>query len=433
MRWNEALRAALTGFLIILTVVVTLNAWVVTTVWIANQPLPPTRPTLKTSNLDSIASAAGVAEFTKAGWPAGLPVAPSLTRMDSRIVASLGNTRCAAVADPANPAFTAMFECTMQPSPVVQAECRFRWSLTPVFETGNTLATVKDRDDVVAKFPTSGYGKWAVSGPAAAVPYVGVAFVACANGRLPNPIPDWKLRVAFVLADAKDINDFHALFRTVGFDWVARYYFDEAYVAELFALASLYRVSRLVFTSQTSFSQTVTSSAQHDLFGVAAISAFRKLAWNDVHVGNVSGSQLGNSRGACLLVADVSGVASASVAVHVAPSGITPDLTTVDRSLVLLPTGSQPRSLPCTLVSAMISRNMPAKDYPSSLTGKTLRYYLVEKDSTLAAQRLGYAVRSAALTLYLLGFSVKYNPDVRTTHVSGSWPRKQFALGLTTP
>src|SRR5205814_1009773 len=129
-----------------------------------------------------------------------------------------------------------------------------------------------------------------------------------------------------------------------------------------------------------------------------------------IRVGNRSDGQLGNSRGSCLFVATVSGLNRDSVRVHVAPSGVTSDLSTTDRSLVLLPPTKQPISLPCTLVSALVTRNMSqASNYPPELTGPTLPYHIALGESKQDAQRAAYNIRAAALTLYLLGFDVEYN------------------------
>ena len=239
-----------------------------------------------------------------------------------------------------------------------------------------------NRQEVVTKFTASGYGKFALSGGAsAAAPYMGVAFVACAVGSLPRPTPTGNLRVAFVLAGVPEIHTYHFLFRTVGFDWVATDHFAEPYIAELFALTSLYDVSKMIY-DKTKFTQTVTSSAQHDLFGIAELEELRQSSQDSVRVGNRSDGQLGNSRGSCLLVADVSGLKAALPKVHVAPSAVTPDLSTADRSLVLLPANAEPISLPCTLVSALVTRNMSAaSDFPPALTGTTLRYYPAQGES----------------------------------------------------
>lgn len=429
----------LAALLIALTTGAALNTWAVATSWIEGAPMtagPRTTSKLKT-DLDAVAASPDVERFGKVAGSTGLPSAPSLNVMVPYVKGMLDDVKCTAIEDSKEPAFMGAFECRLRSNTTPEwPACRFIWSLAPIHEgTGATLATAKSRDDVVAKFTRSGYGKFDLSGgPPAAAPYLGVAFIACASGNLPDPPPKGNLRVAFVLANPAQITTYHSIFRTVGFDWVGNDHFVRPYIAELFALTSLYKVSHIIFSDNAKFTQTVTSSDQDDLFGVDEIAALRQMPWGSVRVGNQSDGQLGNSRGSCLLVADVSGLRSGSLRVHVAPSAVTPDLATADRSLVLLPARGEPISLPCTLISALVTRDMSAaNNYPAGLTGKTLAYYLVPGESTQDAQRRGYNVRAAGLTLYLLGFGVTFNARKTPPRVVGLWPRAEFVATKKMP
>lgn len=423
---NYAAVAFLSTYLLVATA---LNCWVVATVWIVTTPkTDAVVPEMKTSNLEDVVKAKDIQTLAGAG---GGPIAstPKLSYLDADIMNTLRDVTCAHVPNATNSTFTNEFECRMSSDRTLNRPmCRFIWKVGPMFDSGTDLAIVTNRDDVVSKFTTSGYGRWGLSGgPPSDAPYLGVAFVACAHGSLPSPISEWNLRVAFVLSKLADIKEYNSLFRTVGFDWVTPQYFDRPYIAELFALTSLYRVSGLLFTGNPPLAQTMTSSRHDDLFGVEQLKALRQIALTNVRVGNNSDGQLGNSRGSCLLVASVSGLTDVSGAkVHVAPSAVTPVLSTADRSLVFIPTVSEPISVPCTLVSALVTRDMSsASKYPPALTGTTVRYYLAPGESMRDATRRGFNVRATGLTLYLLGFAVTYDGK-RFAQVTGSWPRDEF-------
>ncbi|MDX6444400.1 MAG: hypothetical protein QOH71_1474 [Blastocatellia bacterium] len=425
-------------FLLTFLIATAANCWVVATLWIVAEPIvatPVATSEMKTSNLEDAIQAKDVQTLASSSG-GGLANATNLHYMDPDVRSALKDVKCTHVADATNPTFANEFECNMPSDPAAQRPaCRFNWKVTPIVDAESELAVVSNRQDVVSKFATSGYGKWGLSGGSPnQAPYVGVAFVACSDGSLPNPISNWNLRVAFVLSKAADVRKYNSLFRTVGFDWVTPQYFARPYLAELFALTSLYDVSELVFKGAPPLAQTMTSNRHDDLLGVEELGAFRQVGWTNVRIGNNSDGQLGNSRGSCLLVAAVSGLAKiGGTQVHVAPSAVTPVLSTVDRSLVLMRTGGDPISVPCTLFSALLTRDMSlAKNYPPALTGTSVRYYLSPGESTSDAMRRGFNVRAAGLTLYLLGFGVSYDGKERPAQVTGSWPRDEF-IGAVSP
>lgn len=422
------------AFLAILLLAIGLTFWE-DVYWIANGPKQAV-PEKMTSNLKDALKEKGVQQFGKA-MGGSITASPNLKLMNPDIRSTLGAAKCKAVSYKKNPGFIKKFQCDMSSDIATQRpQCRFVWKLKPIHEAGNNLAIVSNRRDVVSKFPSSGYGKWGLSGkPISKAPYVGVAFVACAADKLRKSQKNWNLHVAFVLSTAEEIENYKSTFRTVGFDWITPQHFARPYQAEIFALTSLYRVTQLIYSGKPPLQQTVTSSKQADLFDVEQLKALRKIPPSEIRVGNNSDWQLGNSRGSCLLAAAASGfTGSSGTELHVAPSVVTPIMSKADRSLVLIPAGGEPISLPCTLFSALITRNMSsASNYPPALTGKLVRYYHSPGESMEESVRSGYATRAAGLTLYLLGFSVKYNPNRSTTHVTGKWPREEFITGTSAP
>jgi hypothetical protein len=397
-----------------------LNGVAVWHVWIAGQPKP--KSAVKTTDLNELADLPGVKSFASEAGKRPFPSAPGLKVLTPDLVAMLAQVECKAIDDPGGRPFAGGFVCTRRADRSLGLPgCRFTWPLSPVYDPSTSaLATVKSRDDVVTKFTTSGYGKWGVSsGNSRTAPYVGVAFVTCAKGGIRKRKDN--LRVAFVLDTASQIRDFRALFRAVGFDWISADYFAKPYVAELFALTSLFEASRIIYTDRGRFARTLTTSANDDLFDASGIEALRALRERDIRVGNRSDGQLGNSRGSCLLVAKAVEGRTAPLPVHVAPSAATTDLTTSDRSLVLLQPKRDPISLPCTLASALVTRNMSAAaKYPNELTGTQLRYSVEPGEPKLDAQRPSYNVRAAGLTLYLLGFAVSYDAEKSPRQVIGA-------------
>jgi hypothetical protein len=426
---------AAAALLLTLVVGAALNTYTVATVWLdppqsqkslkfgTGNPKPPRGSTK--SNLNDIAALPGVIQFAQAAHEKALPTAPDLTVMLPYIRGMLSRSRCAVLPNPTDPVFTDGFMCTLKRSSSPSwPECHFLWSLSPVYTRG-ALATVSGRDDVVTKFKRGGYGKYMPPGVArSTLPYVGVASVGCPSGA--GKPGTANLRVAFVLSNASQIATYHSAFRTIGFDWIDTDYLPAPYIAELFSLVSLYRVTQIIGTDRTAFRDTMTSSAQDALLDAEALKALRGLQ-GDVRVGNRSDGQLGNSRGSCLLAAAAAGLTKDSVRVHVAPSVVTPDLSIADRSLVLIPPTNELISLPCTLVSALVTRNMAqAKNYPGQLTGTQLSYQTDSGESKQDAQRAAYNVRAAGLTLYLLGFDVAYDAAARPGQVVGYWPRSEF-------
>jgi hypothetical protein len=429
---TQLLRAALLSTLV---VGAGLNTWAVATSWAQGRPKAAEQTTAESdaSDLNAITASPGVQQLTKTGGAKSLPSAPNLKVMLRYITGMLSQARCTATRDPADPPFTSAFVCTVTANKTPRwPRCRFIWSISPVYANGR-LATVESRVDVVTKFKKSGYGKFGPPGvkPSTA-PYLGVAFVACGKGAARTGKAN--LRVAFVLSNASQITKYSSGFRTVGFDWIQADHLAKPYVAELFSLASLYKVTQIISTAKEKFTQTMTSSAHDDLFDVKALDALRRIQSGSIRVGNRSDGQLGNSRGSCLLVAAASGLSRDSLRVHIAPSAVTSGLAAADRSLVLLPPTKPAVSLPCTLVSALITRDMSqANNYPAALTGTTLRYRVTKGESKQDAQRAAYDIRAAGLTLYLLGFEVTYDRARTPPQVVGSWPRTAFVAAKKIP
>jgi hypothetical protein len=422
---NDPARQLLIAALLLTLVVGTgLNTWAVAAVWTKREPSQEAAVS-KTSDLNDIAGSPDVIRFAEAAGQKKLPSVPNLNVMVPYIREMLSHTTCAATEDSTHLGITHDFECTRRPSRASRGpQCQFTWSLSPVY-AGTALAIVKGRDDVVTKFKhQSGYGKLVLSSASeATAPYVGVAVVGCA-GRAGKP-PRQNLRVAFVLSTASQTTRYKSVFRTVGFDWIEPDYLPEPYIAELFSLTSLYKVTQLISSDKAKFPQTMTTGAHDVLFDRDAIQALRKVPRSSIRVGNRSDGQLGNSRGSCLLVAKTLGLTRDSVRAHVAPSAVTSDLSLADRSLVLLPPGNEPISLPCTLVSALATRSIkPVSNYPAEFSGATLHYRIAPEESRQDAQRAAYNIRAAALTLYLLGFDVKY--DKAAVRAIGFWPRSEF-------
>jgi hypothetical protein len=384
---------------------------------------------LRTSPLSALATSDAIGQFAKAAGERRVRASPSLGTLTPYTKGMLAKTRCRALPKQLASPVTRSFICTLQANREPRwPACRFIWLLRPVYEHATaTFATVQSRADVVAKFPTSGYGRFAITGNGTRAPYVGVASVACGGPRLSDLPPAGNLRVAFVLAEAAAISKYRALFRTVGFDWLAAEYFDRPYIAELFALTSLYDVSQIILNDHRRFARTVSSVSRDDLFDSTAIDALRSFAASDLRLGNRSDGQLGNSRGSCLLAMAASNLATTTVRVHIAPSLITRDLSTADRSIDLTPFKGNSVSLPCTLMSALVTRNMRAAvHYPTTLAGSQLRYAVERGESDREAERAGLSIRAAALTLYLLGFEVSYDAIKNPRQVVGSWPRLEL-------
>jgi hypothetical protein len=418
------------ALLAVLVTAVAANLWAVWQIWAAPGPVQGAAPeqvrgapVLRTSALDQLGRSPSVLDFASAAGKRPLPSSPSLSVMTAYVSGILATAKC--VADRQAGSQIRGFECTLGPSKQPEwPSCRFTWSLSPVTDpSGSTLVSAASRDEVVTKFPHSGFGKYGEDAGAGA-PYIGVAFVNCGGTRVAALPPGGNLRVAFVLSAADDISTYHALFRTVGFDWTSADYFKKPYIAELFALASLYDVSRILYRDRA---LTTLTSTGHELFGQTQIEALRELSLTTLWIGNRSDGQLGNSRGSCLLLADASHLATSTARLIIAPSGVTPDLPTSDRSLILLPKKGGAASLPCTLVSALTTRNMnAARDYPASLQGEALDYLQQKEQSRQDAQRIGFNIRAAGLTLYLLGFRVSYDLGRHPNQVVGFWPRAEF-------
>lgn len=421
---NDPARRLLIATLLLTLVVGTgLNTWAVAAVWTKREPSREAAVS-KISDLNDIAGSPDVIRFAETAGQKKLPSVPNLNVMVPYIRDTLSYTTCAATEDSTHLGITHDFECTLKPSKAWHGlRCQFNWSLSPVY-AGMALATLQGREDVVTKFHHGGYGKWGPPGTSeATAPYVGVAVVGCAS-RAGNPSRR-NLRVAFVLSTAAQTTDHKSVFRTVGFDWIEPDYLDEPYIAELFSLASLYKVAQLISSDKAKFPQTLATAAGDVLFDKDAIHALRKVPLGSIQVGNRSDGQLGNSRGSCLLAAKILGLIRDSVPVHVAPSVATSDLSHADRSLVLLPPGTEPISLPCTLLSALATRSInPASNYPAEFSGATLHYRIAPEESRQDAQRAAYNIRAAGLTLYLLGFDVEYGKDA--VRAIGFWPRSEF-------
>lgn len=410
------------------------NLVAVAVLWLAQVPRPPASSAAPVPSRADLAVLAANPDMQLLGHAlvgSAIPASPQLRVLEPFIRGSLRDVSCDAHFDPSDATVTREFVCTMPAvaSPSRPA-CELRWSVTPIFEAnGSSLAVIGTRDDVVTKFSSSGYGMWAVSGKPSTLPsFVGVAFVACEEGKLPSPITSWNLRVAFVVDSAEEVAAEGHIFRTVGFDWIARSYFQRPYLAEVFALASLHSITGLIRNDQVHFVQGLRSLAKDDVLSDAALRALRSRPASMIHVANRSDSQLGNSRGSCLLAAEMLGT-SPGVSVHVAPSAITRDLPTADRSLVVFSAGHDPISVPCSMVSALVTRDMSgAVGYPTALSGGSMQIYSPSGLSSREVQRRGYNIRAAALTLYLLGFSVSYSPARNPDIVAGLWPRAEHVL-----
>jgi hypothetical protein len=427
VRANRRAEAAL---LLTLVAGAALNIGAVAAVWTKREARPHTSAESIASDLNKVAALPGVVQFAGSAITRPLPSTPRLKVMAPYIRGMLSRTMCTARGDRAVLGLPVTFLCTMVPTVASHwPQCRFTWTLSPVYARG-ALATVTSRDDVVNKFSHSGYGKFGLAGGRQGTsPYVGVAFVGCS--RKPGTVTKANLHVAFVLSTESQIAKYGSALRTVGFDWIEPDHLAAPYIAELFSLASLYKVTRLISSDESKFPQTVTTSAHDDLFDKDAIEALRSIPPEGIRVGNRSDGQLGNSRGSCLLVDMVSGLTTDPARLHVAPSAVTSDLSLADRSLVLFSRKAKPTSLPCTLVSALVTRNMGrARNYPPALTGTRLYYRIAPGQSKQDAQRAAYNIRAAGLTLYLLGFDVTY--DSKALRVVGSWPRSEF-ISTKTP
>lgn len=300
---------------------------------------------------------------------------------------------------------------------------RLEWPVRPVMGPGGELFIVASRLDLERpEFASGGVAKAGRDGG-----YAGVAIVCPrapeAAGEASSDCTRQQMRVAFNLSSEAALTRFPSLFRTIGYDWIARDRFPaRPYDAETFAIAALYAITRII-AGQDGADPVELRAGDEVLFTREALGRWVSgpVAEQGIRVGNRSDYQLGMSRGACALAA------SPDREISVEPAAFTPDLPSMPRSIRL---GDGP-SVPCAMFINWRIQQLDdelrdqifaaERGFPDGYFSGRLRYHAPPGEFDAQIRQRALALRGTALTLYMLGFETEYSASDQ--RVVGQWPR----------
>ncbi|HLW69330.1 MAG TPA: hypothetical protein VKS22_01790 [Candidatus Binataceae bacterium] len=309
------------------------------------------------------------------------------------------------------------FTCDATPDPDVSS-CSLRWPLNPIKGDGpDGLAVVEGRTTVISQeFSGGGYALFNASDTGGeALSAIGIAPVVC------NDVNS-EFRLAFVLSNAEELNKYKSAFRTRGYDWITPRYKPVPYLPEIFAMASLREISNLIRDDTPQ--NALVASDKRVLLNEDAIKVLRRVSPQEITVGNNSNFRLGVSRGACILAMRAANYPF-DRDIQVAPSEYSRTYDTLAPSLVIFPPRDRTRSVPCPLMISWLSIDATPEDgLPEAFSSPELKYKLEAGIGPEENIWRGYAIRTAAVMLYMLGYEVRSPTGDKLGVVSGQWPRK---------
>jgi hypothetical protein len=295
------------------------------------------------------------------------------------------------------------------------SSCTFRWPLNPVIDASSgDLIKIEGRATVISNpFSKGGYGIKGSATNTSLPSKVGVAIVSCAP-------KGSAFRSAFVLSNETQIRKYKSLFRTVGYDWTSRALIDTPYLREIFAMSSLRGISRLI----QNVGKPLVANNGDELFDTDSVDALKAFGARELTVGNNSDFGLGVSRGACVLAAQAT--TSGSAKVDVAPTEIIEQYHSLTPTVINKTSEGTLRSIPCPLLISWYSLSAePKRMLPKNYTIPQITYLAYPNFQRESLWR-AYALRSAAVMLYMLGFQVMKPTDEATEEIKGQWPRENL-------